>query len=103
MNVIIVLAAALLPTTPVAKPVPASRAIVLDAAGNSIDGGGLGFLGGDGQLRHSGHERILETDSGLVVSDWVMLTIGYQQFQNPAYNSDRGPAAVFAIGLHAQF
>ena len=68
-----------------------------------LDVGGLGILIGDGQLRHPGAERIVETYYGLAVGDWATMTFDYQHIQNPAYNSDRGPAAVYAIRLHAQF
>jgi len=31
------------------------------------------------------------------------LTFDYQYVVNPAYNSDRGPASIVALRLHAQF
>lgn len=78
---------------------------------NSISGererflneGGLGILVGDGRLPRPRPEQILETYYDWGLGSWVQLTADYQYIVNPAYNSDRGPASIFSLRLHAQF
>ena len=65
--------------------------------------GGLGVLVGDGQLPRSGHERIVESYYSAAIVSQVFVTGDFQRIVNPGYNRDRGPAAVLAIRLHAQF
>jgi high affinity Mn2+ porin len=65
--------------------------------------GGLGILVGDGQLPHAGNEHILETYYKWVPLSWLQLTLNYQWVRNPGYNSDRGPASIFALRIHAYF
>ena len=65
--------------------------------------GGLGILVGDGKLPHPGDEQILETYYSLAALSWAHITLDYQYLKNPAYNTDRGPASIFAVRLHAQF
>jgi high affinity Mn2+ porin len=65
--------------------------------------GGLGILIGDGRLPHYGLEKILETYYSASVFDGITVSADYQYIENPAYNSDRGPVAVFAFRLHAQY
>ena len=65
--------------------------------------GGLGILVGDGQLRHPGPEKIIETYYDATVFPHAQLTFDYQRIENPAYNRERGPASVFALRFHAQF
>jgi len=65
--------------------------------------GGLGILIGDGRLPHPGTENILETYYDLALTHVLRLTLDYQFVDNPAYNTDRGPASILAARLHAQF
>lgn len=65
--------------------------------------GGLGGIIGDGQLRNSGPEQIIETYYSLAAFDFATVTADYQVVNNPAYNRDRGPVSVFGLRVHAQF
>lgn len=65
--------------------------------------GGLGILIGDGRLPHYGDERILETYYDVPVGRMAHVSADYQFIDNPGFNRDRGPVAVFALRLHAQF
>ena len=65
--------------------------------------GGLGILVGDGQLPHPHPERIVELYYGWQPLSWTQVTLDYQNVVNPAYNSDRGPASIVAVRVHAQF
>ncbi|MGA8498793.1 MAG: carbohydrate porin [Xanthobacteraceae bacterium] len=67
-----------------------------------LNAGGLGILVGDGMLPHPASEQIVEAYYQLPVS-FFKLTLDYQFIVNPAYNSDRGPASVVAVRMHAQF
>jgi high affinity Mn2+ porin len=64
--------------------------------------GGLGILIGDGQLNYS-NEKILETYYSYALNKWSFVTLDYQFFLDPAYNSDRGPVSVVTARYHAQF
>ncbi len=68
-----------------------------------LDAGGLGILIGDGRLPHPGAEKIVEGYYDLAVIKTIRLTFDMQAIDNPGYNRDRGPVAVGAIRLHAQF
>jgi len=68
-----------------------------------FNAGGLGILIGDGQLPHPGAEDILETYYDLAVGGFLHLAVDYQFVNNPAYNTQRGPASIFAARLHTQF
>jgi high affinity Mn2+ porin len=65
--------------------------------------GGLGVLAGDGQLLHSGPEKIIETYYSLAAFSFARLSLDYQFIVNPAYNRDRGPVSVVAVRVHAEF
>ncbi len=65
--------------------------------------GGLGILVGDGRLPHPGAEQILETYYSLAIVSQLFVSLDYQWVKNPAYNTDRGPAAITAVRVHAQF
>jgi len=65
--------------------------------------GGLGILVGDGKLPHPANEQIVETYYSVAALSWARITLDYQYVKNPAYNTDRGPASIFAVRLHAQF
>jgi high affinity Mn2+ porin len=64
--------------------------------------GGAGFLLGDGRLNY-GTEKIVETYYLWKVWKFVSLTLDFQGVENPGYNKDRGPVAVGALRLHAEF
>lgn len=64
--------------------------------------GGLGILVGDGELPHAGDEHILESYYEWAPLSAFQLTLDYQWVRNPAYDSDRGPASIFALRAHAQ-
>jgi high affinity Mn2+ porin len=68
-----------------------------------LQAGGLGPLIGDGQLPHPGAEQIIETYYRVSATSWAQVTLDYQWVKNPAYNTDRGPASIFAVRVHAQF
>lgn len=68
-----------------------------------MNAGGLGILTGDGKLPHPGPENILETYYAAQLLPHTQLTLDYQWINHPAYNTDRGPASVFAVRFHAQF
>ena len=68
-----------------------------------FNAGGLGILIGDGQLPNPGLEQIIEAYYSYALTASVRLSADYQLIVNPAYNTQRGPANVFAGRLHAQF
>ncbi len=68
-----------------------------------FDAGGLGILIGDGRLPHYGTEDILESYYDVAVAKFLHLAVDFQVVNNPAYNRDRGPVAIGALRLHAQF
>jgi high affinity Mn2+ porin len=68
-----------------------------------LNAGGLGIVIGDGQLPHPGPEEILETYYSYALTSSTKLSFDYQFINNPAYNTDRGPANVFAGRFHWQF
>ncbi len=65
--------------------------------------GGIGGIIGDGQLPQAGPEQILETYYSVAVFSFAHVTADFQLINDPAYNRDRGPVAVFGLRLHAQF
>lgn len=69
--------------------------------GDYLKAGGLGILVGDGKLNY-GTENILEGYYRYQIDDPVSLTFDAQYIDNPAYNADRGPVAIFAMRLHVQ-
>jgi high affinity Mn2+ porin len=68
-----------------------------------FNAGGLGILIGDGMLPHPGLEQIVETYYSYALSSSTKLTFDYQFIANPGYNTDRGPANIFAGRFHTQF
>jgi high affinity Mn2+ porin len=68
-----------------------------------LNAGGLGLLIGDGQLPNPGLEEIFEAYYSYTLTSSVKLTADYQFINNPGYNTDRGPANVFAGRVHWQF
>lgn len=65
--------------------------------------GGVGILCGDGKLPHPGPERIVEAYYSLAALSWARVSVDYQRVENPCYNTDRGPASIAAVRVHAQF
>jgi high affinity Mn2+ porin len=68
-----------------------------------LNAGGLGILVGDGMLPNPGPEEIFEAYYSYALTSSVKLTADYQFINNPGYNTDRGPANVFAGRMHWQF
>ncbi|MFO0804227.1 MAG: carbohydrate porin [Gemmataceae bacterium] len=64
--------------------------------------GGIGFIIGDGRLRY-GPEEIAELYYNLALKPGMVVAFDLQGVNNPAYNRDRGPAAIAAIRLHYEF
>ena len=65
--------------------------------------GGLGILIGDGILPHPGLEKIIEAYYSYSLTSSTKFTFDYQFIDNPAYNTDRGPANFFTGRFHWQF
>jgi high affinity Mn2+ porin len=65
--------------------------------------GGLGILIGDGRLPHYRSEDILESYYDVGLNKIVHVAVDLQVVNNPAYNRDRGPVAIGAVRVHAQF
>jgi high affinity Mn2+ porin len=68
-----------------------------------FNAGGLGILIGDGQLPHPGLEKIVEAYYSYALTASTRFSVDYQFIDNPGYNTDRGPANVFAGRVHWQF
>ena len=68
-----------------------------------LNAGGLGIIIGDGQLPNPGLERIIEAYYSYALTASTRLSFDYQLIVNPGYNTDRGPANVFAGRFHTQF
>ena len=68
-----------------------------------FNAGGLGILIGDGQLPHAGPEEIFETYYSYALTPATKVSLDYQFINNPAYNTQRGPANAFAVRFHTQF
>ena len=65
--------------------------------------GGYGFIIGDGKLPNYSTEQIAEVYYNAKLNKNLYLSGDYQFINNPAYNSDRGPASVFSIRAHVEF
>jgi high affinity Mn2+ porin len=70
---------------------------------NYFNNGGLGILIGDGQLPNPGVEGIFETYYSYALTASTKVSVDYQFIANPGYNTDRGPANLFAGRIHSQF
>ncbi len=68
-----------------------------------FNAGGLGILIGDGQLPNPGSERIIETYYNYALTPSTKLGLDYQFIANPGYNTQRGPANIFAGRVHWTF
>jgi high affinity Mn2+ porin len=64
--------------------------------------GGHGAFIGDGHLNYR-PELILEAYYSANVGKNAWVTLDLQRIANPAYNADRGPVAIGAVRLHAEF
>jgi high affinity Mn2+ porin len=54
-------------------------------------------------LPHPGLEQIIEAYYSYALSSSTKVTVDYQFVVNPGYNTDRGPANVFAGRFHVAF
>jgi high affinity Mn2+ porin len=68
-----------------------------------FNAGGLGILIGDGQLPNPGLEEIFEAYYSYALTVSTRVSVDYQLIVNPAYNTDRGPANIFAGRFHTEF
>ena len=69
---------------------------------NYLGAGGLSLFLGDGKLRY-GLEQILEAYYRVQIGSYVQVSPDFQYIQNPGYNRDRGPAAVYSMRLHMSY
>jgi high affinity Mn2+ porin len=61
--------------------------------------GGIGFIIGDGRLNYA-PEQILEGFYNWQVTRGILVCLGGQAANHPAYNADRGPVAIGSIRVH---
>lgn len=73
-----------------------------DAHRAYLAAGGVGFIIGDGRLNYA-PEAILEGFYNWKFAPGLTLGLGTQGVLNPAYNADRGPVALAAVRLHAEY
>jgi high affinity Mn2+ porin len=73
-----------------------------DAHRDYLAAGGLGFILGDGRLNY-GPEEIVEMYYNWVPREWLIVSADFQAVNDPGYNRDRGPVAIFAIRAHVAF
>ncbi len=64
-------------------------------------GGIDGFIG-DGRINYK-PEQTLEAYYNIKLNPSLWVTLDAQRILNPAYNSDRGPVAIYGARLHAEF
>jgi hypothetical protein len=69
---------------------------------NYLAAGGLSLFLGDGRL-HYDPEQILETYYRVQIGKYVQVSPDFQFIQNPGYNRDRGPAAVYSMRLRLSY
>ncbi len=69
---------------------------------NYVAAGGVGFIIGDGRLNY-GLEQILETYYRVQIGKYVQVSPDFQYIQNPGYNRDRGPIAVYSLRLRVSY
>ena len=68
-----------------------------------FNAGGLGLLIGDGALPNPGLEDLIEAYYSYALTPSLKVSADYQFIINPAYNTQRGPANVFAGRIHGAF
>ena len=61
------------------------------------------FLSATGNCRIPGLEEIIEAYYSYALTASMRVAVDYQLVINPGYNTDRGPANVFAGRFHATF
>ena len=76
--------------------------VILPSAVRYLEGGGYGFLIGDGSLNY-GLEVIGDLYYKVQINDLISVSAIYQPIVNPAYNRDRGPVQIFTARLHVEF
>jgi carbohydrate-selective porin OprB len=64
--------------------------------------GGLGMLLGDGKLKY-GPEKIFEVYYLIQLGRYVQLSPDFQYIENPGFNQDRGPVAVYSLRLRVNY
>lgn len=64
-----------------------------------LEAGGYGFIIGDGRLNYA-LEQIVEAYYAWRIFKGFTVTGDFQFVENPAYNQDRGPVAIFGARLH---
>ncbi|HTZ39617.1 MAG TPA: carbohydrate porin [Syntrophales bacterium] len=67
-----------------------------------LEAGGLGILLGDGRLNY-GLEQIFEVYYLIQLGRYVQITPDFQFIQNPGYNTDRGPVAVYGLRFRLSY
>ena len=67
-----------------------------------LEAGGIGMLLGDGALNY-GLEQTLEIYYRIQICRFVQLSPDFQFIQNPGYNRDRGPVAVYGLRVHLSY
>jgi len=82
-------------------------AVAIDGISSShaayLAAGGLGFILGDGQLNYD-PELVWESYYRFELKkDSIWISPDFQLIGNPGYNNDRGPVAVYALRVHAEF
>ena len=87
---------------------PASQETCLSSHLSGVRGARTGQVGSAfssvmGILRTLGLEEIFETYYSYGFTEATKVTLDYQFINNPAYNTQRGPANAFAVRLHTQF
>jgi high affinity Mn2+ porin len=78
------------------------NAIVPEHQAYLAAGGTQGLILGDGALNY-GPEEILETYYSVQATKWLSISPDFQYVFNPGYNRDRGPVAIYALRVHAEF
>jgi high affinity Mn2+ porin len=68
-----------------------------------FDAGGEGIVIGDGKLPVYGMEQEIETYYKFAVTANLAISVDYEFFRNPAYNTQRGPINIFAGRIHLTF
>jgi len=67
-----------------------------------LEAGGMGLLTGDGRLNYA-WERIFEIYYRFQIGRYIQISPDFQYIQNPGYNSDRGPVAVYSLRLRLSY
>jgi len=67
-----------------------------------LAGGDSGFMLGDCRLNY-GWEQVFELYYRIQLGSYIQLSPDYQFIQNPGYNKDRGPVAVYSMRVRLSF